>query len=94
MDFGGIGAGNLLVAASVIFSAGGFYYVTRGDNKRMRDDITDIKSDLKALNKVIMDVAVQDQRITNLEKRTDERLGAVERRWEEVRRGEGMIVSR
>ncbi len=60
----------------------------------MRDDITDIKSDLKALNKVIMDVAVQDQRITNLEKRTDERLGAVERRWEEVRLGEGMIVSR
>lgn len=92
---------SLIVAATVVFSAGGFYYASRGDNKRIKDDITDIKTDLKTLNKVVMDVALQNQRldnqadrITQVERRSDERLTSLERRWDEVRRGEGLITER
>jgi hypothetical protein len=91
--------GSLLIVASVIFSAGGFYYASRGDQRRMKEDIDDIKLDLKALNKVVMDVALQNARIDNLaqaatqrEKRNDERFLALERRWEELRRGDGIIT--
>ena len=86
--------GEIVIAGSVLFSAGGFYYVSRGDNKRMKDDIADIKSDLKTLNKVVMDVALQNQRIDNLEHRIDERFAAFEHRWDELRRGEGLIRER
>src|SRR5258708_5044167 len=91
--------GSLVVATSVVFSAGGFYYVSRADAKRIRDDlkkvnddlkedIVDIKSDLKALNKVVTEVAVQTQRLDN----QDRRLSVMETRWDEVRRGEGLIT--
>ncbi len=90
-----------IVAASVIFSAGGFYAISRNDNMRMKNDIGDIKADLKTLNKVVMDVALQNQRLDNqaerigsIEKRLDERMGSMERRWDEVRRGEGLIKER
>lgn len=99
IDLFGLKAGDLLIAATIIFSAGGFYYVSRSDNRRMREDIIDIKVDMKMLAKVVTEQAVQTQRLDNygerlntIEKRTDERLAAAERRWEEVRRGEGMIV--
>ena len=91
----------LITAATIIFTAGGFYYATRGDNQRMKSDITDIKADLKKLNDVIVNVALQNQRldnqadrITSIEKRMDERLTAMEHRWDEVRRGEGLIRER
>lgn len=100
--------GSLLIVASVIFSAGGFYAATRSqvaqakkDNDALKEDISDIKTDLKTLNKVVMDVALQNQRldnqaerITQIEKRSDARLLALETRWDEVRRGEGLIVDR
>jgi hypothetical protein len=93
--------GSLLVAGSVIFSAGGFYYASRIDQKRMKEDINDIKGDLKSLNRVVMDVALQNQSIESMrqamvqsDKRTDDRLKAMEQRWDEVRRGEGLITER
>lgn len=94
-----INLSSLIVAASVVFSAGGFYWVSKGDTKRLKEDVTDIKTDLKALNKVVMDVALQNQRLDNqgerltqLEKRIDDRVSAMEKRWDEVRRGEGLIT--
>jgi hypothetical protein len=96
-----VNLGNLLVVASILFSAGGFYAVSRWDskqikidlnrtNREIKEDITDIKVDLKTLNKVVMDVAVQNQRLDNqaerislLEKRNDERLTGLERRYDE-----------
>jgi hypothetical protein len=83
-----LNVGSLVVAGTVVFSAGGFYYASRFESRRMRDDINDIKGDLKALNKVVMDVAVQNTRLDN----TDRRLSAMETRWDEVRRGEGLIT--
>lgn len=102
--------GTLIVALTIVFSAGGFYAVSRVETRRTREDfktlktdlgtdISDIKADLKALNKVIIDVALQNQRLDGqgdrmnaLERRSDERMSALERRWEELRRGEGMIA--
>lgn len=118
-----VNVGSLLVVASVIFSAGGFYAVSRRDSRQtkidlensnkqiktdleksnldLKEDITDIKADLKTLNKVVVDIAVQNKIIDNLaqtvaqsEKRTDERFAGLERRWEEIRRGEGLIEKR
>jgi hypothetical protein len=102
--------GTLVVALTIVFSAGGFYAVSRVETRRTREDIgnirtdlsadiSDIKADLKALNKVIVDVALQNQRLDNqsdrinsFEKRFDERMGGMDRRWEELRRGEGMVL--
>lgn len=109
--------GEIVIASTIVFSAGGFYAATREqakqakkdkeaqaaqakkDNDALQGDITDIKADLKTLNKVVMDVALQNQRldnqaerITQIERRSDERLTSLERRWDEVRRGEGLIT--
>lgn len=85
---------SLIVAASVIFSAGGFYWVSKGDNKRMKEDIADIKTDLKTLNKVVMDVALQNQRLDNQADRITLLEKRFESRWDELRRGEGLIEKR
>lgn len=101
MDLSSINAGVMLTVGSIVFSAGAFYAVSRRDaqatradmlrmNGEVKDDINDIKSDLKALNKVMMDVAVQNTRLDN----QDKRLTAMETRWDEVRRGEGLITGR
>jgi hypothetical protein len=96
-----VNVGSLLIVASIIFSAGGFYAVSRRDEKQnkidvdriskdLKDDINDIKSDLKALNKVVMDVALQNQRLDQQE----ERLNLLDKRFDELRRGEGLITER
>lgn len=85
-----VNIGQIGTIGAIIFAAGGFYY----GSQRMKLDITEIKADLKMLNKVVMDVALQNQRIDNLEHRIDERFGALEHRWDEVRRGEGLIRER
>src|ERR1700752_4580000 len=104
--------GEASIVASILFTAGGYYVASRiqgkqikidldRSNKDLKEDITDIKTDLKTLNKVVIDVALQNQRLDNqaerisiLEKRNDERLTGLERRWEEVRRGEGLITEK
>ena len=103
MDWSSINAGVLLTVCSIVFSAGAFYAVSRRDaqtirsdlqrtNAEMKEDIADIKFDLKALNKVVMDVALQNQRLDN----QGERLNVIEKRfearWDELRRGEGLIT--
>jgi len=105
MDLSSINSGVLLTVGSIVFSAGAFYAVSRRDaqatradmlrmNADTRLDIADIKSDLKALNKVVMDVALQNQRLDN----QGERLNVIEKRfearWDELRRGEGLITGR
>src|SRR5258706_11941241 len=103
MDVSSINAGVLLTVGSIVFSAGAFYAVSRRDaqairsdlirtNAEMKEDIADIKFDLKALNKVVMDVALQNQRLDN----QGERLNVIEKRfearWDELRRGEGVVT--
>jgi uncharacterized protein YneF (UPF0154 family) len=57
---------NIGTVLVIIFSAGGFYFVTRMDMKALKDNVIAIKEDLKVLNKAVADIAVQDARISAL----------------------------
>jgi hypothetical protein len=82
-----ISLGNLFTIAIVIFSAGGFYVATRSGMNSMAESITLLTIDIKELSKVVTTVAVQNQRIDNF----GERLNIIERRYDELRHGEGLI---
>jgi hypothetical protein len=69
-----INLGSILTFGGIVFAAGGFFYSTKTQNERM----SNIEQDLKSLNKVVMDVALSNQRQDNFEKRTDDRFRHVE----------------
>jgi hypothetical protein len=82
-----ISLGNLFTIAVVVFSAGGFYVATRSGMTSMSNAILGLTDDVKELSKVVTAVAVQNQRIENV----GERLNMIERRYDELRHGEGLI---
>ena len=55
----------LVTILSVIFVAGGFYWMTKSDMKLLKENVIAIKEDLKILNKAIGDIAVQNTRLDN-----------------------------
>ena len=75
-----ISLGTLLTTATILFAIAGFYWKQTIDSTQIKEDIQDIKADLKALNKVIIDMAVQTQRVDNLMSRLD----LFERRFDKV----------
>lgn len=89
--------GNLAVIIGFLFAVAGFYFRNEG----MREDVVDIKKELKVLNQTVTEVALQKQRLDSADTRQNElarRINAVEekfdRRFEELRRGEGLIMER
>ncbi len=60
--------------------------------RQLTADMTDIKGDLKLLNKVVLDVALSNQRQDNFEKRTDDRFKHMEDDIRELKHGEGLIL--
>ena len=50
---------------SVIFVAGGFYWITKSDMKVLKENVVAIKEDLKMLNKAVAEIAVQNARFDN-----------------------------
>lgn len=82
-----ISLGNLLTSVSILFIGAGFYWQTLYDSKVFKRDILDIKTDLKVLNKLVTDIALQNQRLDN----QGERLNNIDRHIDEMRRGEGFI---
>jgi hypothetical protein len=82
-----VSLGNVFTIGAVIFSAGGFYVATRIGMNSMSKAIGVLTEDVKELNKLMTSVAVQNQRLDNV----GERLNMVERRYDELRRGEGLI---
>ena len=75
-----ISLGTLITLATVLFAGAGFYWRQTYDSKIIKDDIADIKADIRILNKVVVDMAVQTQRTDNLL----ERLSLFERRFDKV----------
>src|SRR5262252_4425560 len=73
-----------------IFLFGGLAYMVR----QLTKDVGDIKGDLKLLNKVVMDVALSNQRQDNFEKRTDDRFKHMEDDLRELKHGDGFISAR
>lgn len=82
-----ITAGALITIASILFVATGFYWQTLNDSRRFKSDITDIKMDLKTLNKVITDLAIQTTRLDT----QGERINRLDARIDELRHGKGFI---
>lgn len=65
------------------------------------DEIGSLKAEVAKIADLMVKVALQNQRldqqadrVSQVEKRSDERLTSLERRWDEVRRGEGLITER
>lgn len=82
-----INLGTLISFATIVFAAGGFYVFA----KNVGAKVDDIKEDLKALNKVIMDVALSNQRQDNFEKRTDDRFKMIMDDVRELKHGKGFV---
>ena len=55
---------------------------------RQSDDITDLKNDVKELNKLMTAVALQSQRMDML----NERINMMDRRYDELRHGQGWVT--
>lgn len=84
-----LNASTLLAIGGLLFAAFGFYYRQLYDNQVFKGDIVEIKEDLKALNKVVMDVALQNQRLDT----QGQLIVNLQRDIHEIRRGEGLIRS-
>lgn len=82
-----ISLGSLLTVLSVMGVGFGFYYQTLYDSRRFKSDINEIKTDLKVLNKIIADLAVQTSRLDN----QAERLNRFDARLDELRHGKGFV---
>lgn len=67
-----IGVSSLLTIATVLLTGTGFYWKQTFYSKKFTEDIIEIKADLKILNKVVMDLALQNQRMSMIEKAIDE----------------------
>lgn len=93
-----ISLGTLISLATVIFAAGGFYAFAKNLGNNMTTltttftkQVDDIKEDLKSLNKVIMDVAVQNKRIDNLEERNNSEIAHLKEDIRDLKHGDGFI---
>ncbi|HEY2810541.1 MAG TPA: hypothetical protein VGJ00_04030 [Rhabdochlamydiaceae bacterium] len=63
-----INIGSLLIMATTVFTLTGLYWRLKNDTTNFREDVVDIKLELKSLNKVIVDLALQTQRLDIMEK--------------------------
>ena len=75
-----ISLGTIVTTATILFTVAGFYWKQTLDAQQIKEDVQEIKGDLKVLNKVIIDMAVQTQRLDN----QAERLTLFERRFDKV----------
>ncbi len=79
---------------TLLFVIGGYAMVIRNDEKQkihtqeLRDDMGDMREELKKLSEVITVQAVQTTRIDNI----TSLVASLERRVEDLRRGNGYIV--
>ena len=86
-----INIGSVIAIMTVAGGIASFYFGTRGDLKTLRDAMIGVKDDLKMLNKVVMDVALSNQRQDNFEKRTDDRFNMILEDIRDMKHGRGLI---
>lgn len=84
-----ISLGSLLTIIAVLTTAVGFYYQTLYDSRTFKASIAEIKTDLKVLNKLITDIALQNQRLDN----QGERINRIDARLDDMSHGRGFINS-
>jgi len=62
-----INVGTVLTVLTIVFTGASLYWKNEYSNLRFTSDIVELKTDIKQLNKVIMDLALQTQRLDILE---------------------------
>jgi hypothetical protein len=82
-----VSLGSIINALSIFFVGAGFYWKQVYDSRSFKLDIAEIKLDLKVLNKVMIDLALQNQRLDN----QGERLNSIDRHIDEIRHGQGLV---
>lgn len=86
--------GNLITIMSILFVGAGFYYRQIFDSKIFRENIVEIKNDLKILNKLVTDIALQNQRLDNQGERfnqVDKTIEALRMEIRELKHWKGFI---
>ena len=80
--------GNILTIAFIIFSIGGFYWKSSYDAILFRETLGEIKTEIKELHFVVVDLATQKQRLDS----QAERLNRLDARLDQLREGKGYIL--
>jgi len=80
--------GSVLTILMILASGIAFYTKQERDSIQFKEDIHDIKSDLKQLNAIIINLALQTERLDNQAKRIDR----IENHLDEVKHGKGFIT--
>ncbi len=75
-----ISLGTLITLVTVIFAGAGFYWRQTYDASVIKEDIRDIKEDIKILNKLIIESAILTKDVLFLK----DRLELFERRFDKV----------
>ena|ERR1700677_684088 len=89
-----LNAGNILTILAIMSVGFGFYYRQVYDGKQFKVDIADIKVDLKELNKIVIALAVQKERIDSQDKRMDNQGQHINRLYkmhDDLSRGRGYL---
>lgn len=75
-----LNVGHIATLIGVLFVGAGFYYTTKYDNKNLKEDVKDIKSDIRVLNGLVTDMARQVQRQNDYDRRLDQMEHAFDKR--------------
>lgn len=93
-----VNLGAAISIAMIIFAAGGFVTVTRSLGKNLtdlaasfKDQMREVKDDLKLLNKVVTDQALSTQRQDNFEDATRQEFLRIRDDIKEMKHGRGFV---
>ena len=86
-----VSIGSIVTIVTVAGFFASFYYGTGNSLKQLGTVVSEMKEDLKVLNKVITDIALSNQRQDNFEKRTDDRFKMIQDDLREMKHGKGFI---
>jgi hypothetical protein len=78
---------SLSTILAILAAGAGFYFKTTYDSKVFKEDIVEIKLDLKVLNDIITDLALSNQRQDQME----ERVNLIDKRLDDLRHRKGFV---
>ncbi len=81
-----------IIIQTAMYLLGGYALVIRSDqsNKDLKEEVEAIQSEIKALSKIVSQMAVQEERLTNL----SSRMNMFDRRMDDVVRQAGWVTGR
>lgn len=81
-----------MAVQTAVFMLGGYGLLIKNDHaaKVLKIEVDDIKIDIKQLSTTVVQIAVQTERMDNM----SQRVNLLDKRIEDIRRGEGLITDR